>query len=71
MKLPYKYLKKLKWMSDRLDKNLPTIPEKLEEELNTNIFLRCDNLGVKNNLKMTNHSDQEIFNKLRNLKDEF
>jgi len=64
-------LKKLKWMSDRLDKNLPTIPVKLEEELNTNIFLRCDNLGVKNNLKMTNHSDQEIFNKLRNLKDEF
>ena len=27
-------LKKLKWMSDRLDKNLPTIPVKLEEELN-------------------------------------
>ena len=54
-----------------LKKNLPTIPVTLGEELETNIFLRCDNEKIKKNLKMDNSSKLEVFTKLRNLKDKF
>jgi len=55
----------------RTKKNLPTIPVTLGEELETNIFLRCDNEKIKKNLKMDNSSKLEVFTKLRNLKDKF
>jgi|TARA_B110001450_G_C17627875_1_gene483971 hydroxyacylglutathione hydrolase len=64
-------IKKLGWINERLDKKLPTIPTTIEDELKTNIFLRCDNSDIKNNLKMSNSSDELIFEKLRNLKDQF
>tara|TARA_Y100001960_G_scaffold23218_1_gene20479 strand:- start:105 stop:869 length:765 start_codon:yes stop_codon:yes gene_type:complete len=54
-----------------MEKNLPTIPVTLGEELETNIFLRCDDKKIKNNLKMDNGSKLEVFTKLRNLKDKF
>ena len=54
-----------------MKKNLPTIPITLGEELETNIFLRCDDKKIKNNLKMDNGSKLEVFTKLRNLKDKF
>ena len=63
--------KKLSLINDKLEHGLPTIPVTLEEELNTNIFLRCDNVGIKNNLKMVDSSDEVVFKKLRNLKDVF
>tara|TARA_A100001011_G_C14312143_1_gene846084 strand:- start:2094 stop:2858 length:765 start_codon:yes stop_codon:yes gene_type:complete len=50
---------------------LPTIPVTLGDELKTNIFLRCDDELIKNNLKMNNSSKLEVFVKLRNLKDQF
>ena len=37
-------------------KNLPTLPVTLGDELETNIFLRCDNEKIKKNLKMNNSS---------------
>jgi hypothetical protein len=43
----------------------------IEEELNTNIFLRCDAPSVKKSLGMENSSEVEIFKKLRDLKDSF
>ena len=52
-------------------KNLPTLPVTLGDELETNIFLRCDNEKIKKNLKMNNSSKLEVFTKLRNLKDKF
>ena len=64
-------MKKLNWINSRLNKNLPTIPVTLEEELNTNIFLRCDNIAIKKQLEMTKASDELIFEKLRLLKDNF
>jgi hydroxyacylglutathione hydrolase len=64
-------LKKLSWINKRLDKKLPTIPTTLDEELKTNIFLRCDNLLLKKELGMNNSSEELIFEKLRNLKDNF
>ena len=54
-----------------IQKKLPTIPVSLGEELETNIFLRCDDKKIKNNLKMDNSSKLEVFTKLRSLKDQF
>mgnify|MGYP002828511379 CR=1 FL=1 len=52
-------------------KGLPTIPTTLKEELNTNIFLRCNNLKLKKVLNLEHSSDLELFSKLRDLKDDF
>ena len=56
---------------NKIKKKLPTLPIALGEELETNIFLRCDDKKIKNNLKMDNGSKLEVFTKLRNLKDKF
>ena len=65
------YEKKKKWIIDRINQKLPTIPVAMKEELNTNIFLRCDNSNVKKSLGMEKSSELEIFKKLRDLKDIF
>ena len=54
----------------RLD-NLPTIPTTLEDELNSNIFLRCNQNDIKNKLNMENYEDFKVFRKVRDLKDNF
>ena len=51
--------------------NNPTVPFTVAEEKKTNIFLRCDNPSIKNALNLNNSSEQEIFVKLRDLKDSF
>ena len=58
-------------ITSKLNKKQPTIPVTIEEELNTNIFLRCDVSAVKKSLGMENSSEIEIFKKLRDLKDRF
>jgi len=63
--------KKKLWIEDRIKKGLPTIPVTLEEECNTNIFLRCDNIALKKELKMEDSSEVLVFQRLRNLKDQF
>ena len=55
----------------RIDKKEPTLPVTIGDELNTNIFLRCDVSSVKESLGMKNSSELEIFKKLRDLKDSF
>ena len=62
---------KKKWITSKLDKKEPTIPTTIKEELNTNIFLRCDVLAIKKSLGMENSPEVEIFKKLRDLKDSF
>jgi hydroxyacylglutathione hydrolase len=62
---------KIKTINSNLEKKLPTIPTSLYEELKTNIFLRCDDISVKKALNLKDASDQEIFSKLRGLKDTF
>ena len=52
-------------------KNLPTVPSTLEEELKSNIFLRCDQNDLKIKLNMENGDDYKVFKKLRDLKDTF
>ena len=54
-----------------LKKNLPSIPTTINDEIKMNIFLRFDNASVKEGLNLKDSSDQEIFSKLRDLKDTF
>ena len=56
---------------DRIKDKQPTIPSTIREEIQTNIFLRHDDLDVKNALNLKKASDLEIFTKLRDLKDNF
>ena len=58
-------------INSKLEKNLPTIPTTISEELKTNIFLRCNDSLIKQSLNLKDASDQEIFTKLRDLKDAF
>jgi hydroxyacylglutathione hydrolase len=62
---------KKKWINLRIDKKEPTLPVTIEDELNTNIFLRCNVPSVKKSLGMKNSPEVEIFKKLRDLKDSF
>jgi hydroxyacylglutathione hydrolase len=67
-----KYLKdKKSWINTKIKSNLPSIPVSIKEELRTNIFLRCNEQEVKYALNLDNSSEQEIFVKLRDLKDNF
>ena len=51
--------------------NLPTIPTSLEDELKSNIFLRCNQNDLKIKLNMENQEDLKVFRKVRDLKDSF
>jgi len=65
LKKRFEIIKKLR------SKNLPTIPTSLADELNSNIFLRCDQNDLKNKLNMKNDEDFKVFKKVRDLKDVF
>ncbi len=63
--------KKIEKIKNLRSQNLPTLPSTLEEELKSNIFLRCDQKDLKIKLNMKNHEDLEVFKKVRDLKDSF
>jgi len=63
--------KKFETVKKLRSQNLPTIPTSLEEELNSNIFLRCDQNELKTKLNMQNQDDYKVFKKVRDLKDSF
>ena len=66
------YLKdKEKVIEEKLKDKKPTIPSTIKDEIQTNIFLRYDDLDIKDALNLKNASDLEIFTKLRDLKDSF
>jgi len=65
LKKKFEVIKKLR------SNNLPTIPTTLNDELNTNIFFRCDKKDVKIKLNMENQEDYKVFQKARDLKDSF
>ena len=62
---------KEKEIEEKIKSQKPTIPSNLKDEIRTNIFLRCDDLDVKDALNLKKASDLEIFTKLRDLKDNF
>ena len=67
-----KYLKdKKKFLEVRIKEKKPTIPSTIKDEIQTNIFLRYDDLDVKDALNLKKASELEIFSKLRDLKDNF
>ena len=63
--------RKKEWVTSKLDQKQPTIPTTVKEELETNIFLRCNNIEVKKSLDMEDSTELEVFKKLRDLKDIF
>tara|TARA_B100000965_G_C19523542_1_gene727661 strand:+ start:425 stop:1186 length:762 start_codon:yes stop_codon:yes gene_type:complete len=65
LKKKFELVKKLR------SRNSPTIPTILKDELNTNIFLRCDQKDLKIKLNMENQEDYKVFKKVRDLKDSF
>jgi hydroxyacylglutathione hydrolase len=62
---------KEKIIKAKIKEKKPTIPTTIKDEIQTNIFLRYDDLDVKNTLNLKNAPDLEIFKKLRDLKDNF
>ena len=64
-------VEKKKWVMSRIHQKQPTIPTTIKEELNTNIFLRCNNSRVKKLLDMEDSTELEVFKRLRDLKDVF
>ena len=63
--------KKSDWINSKIESDSPTVPITIGEEKKTNIFLRCNEPLIKNVLNLNNASEQEIFSKLRDLKDSF
>ena len=63
--------KKSDWINSKIESDTPTVPITIGEEKKTNIFLRCNEPLIKNVLNLNNASEQEIFSKLRDLKDSF
>ena len=63
--------KKIEIVKKLRSQNLPTIPTILEDEINSNIFLRCDQNELKVKLNMENDEDYKVFRKVRDLKDSF
>jgi|TARA_B110000114_G_C15096401_1_gene401734 hydroxyacylglutathione hydrolase len=58
-----------KWIKKQCVDARPTLPTKLQKELNLNPFLRCDNEVFK---KLYNSDDPiEVFSKMRSAKDNF
>ena len=65
-------LKKTKnTIEEKLKNGEPSIPSTLFKEKQMNIFLRTDDLDVKNILNLKKASNLEVFTKLRDLKDNF
>ena len=56
---------------NQIKKGLPTIPVTLEEEINTNPFLRSHIKEIREQLNMKNCEDRDVFKKIRELKDKF
>ena len=63
--------KKFEKIKQLRSNNLPTLPTCLEEELKSNIFLRCNQNDLKAKLNMKNQEDYKVFRKVRDLKDSF
>ena len=63
--------KKFEKIKQLRSNNLPTLPTALEDELKSNIFLKCDQNDLKTKLNMKNQDDYKVFRKVRDLKDNF
>lgn len=62
---------RMKSVDRRRAENLPTVPFTIQEELQTNPFLRPESPEIRQVLGMPDASNQEIFRELRSRKDAF
>ena len=63
--------KKAKDIQIKLKKGIPTIPTTIDAEIKTNIFLRCNDPVIRQTLNLKTSTEDEVFSKLRDLKDSF
>ena len=66
-----KLKKRVKDVTNKTNLEEPTIPITLQEEIETNTFLRYDINKIKKTLELDNAPKVEVFKKLRILKDQF
>ena len=62
---------KISKIETELKNSRPTVPTTIKEEIKTNIFLRCDDPIIKKSLDLNNSPEDEVFSRLRDLKDNF
>jgi len=62
---------RMKRVDRRRAENLPTVPFTIQEELETNPFLRPESHEIRNWLGLAQASNQEVFRELRSRKDAF
>ena len=58
-------------MEDKIFTEEPLSIPVLEDEIKSNIFLRCNENKLKIKLNMENQEDFKVFKKVRDLKDSF
>ena len=66
-----KLVKKIEEIKKKINKNIPTIPSTLGEEIECNVFLRTDNIEIQKHLGINSGDPLKTFAKLRDLKDNF
>tara|TARA_B100000886_G_scaffold124097_1_gene83591 strand:- start:3426 stop:4196 length:771 start_codon:yes stop_codon:yes gene_type:complete len=64
-------MKRAKQIKALLNKNLPTVPTTVLNEKQTNIFFRCNDKTISHKLDLVGQSPEKVFEKLRQLKDNF
>ncbi len=62
---------RMKNIKEKRNKGISTIPSTLEEEIDTNPFLRPDSIEIQENLSLVGSPLVDIFAKTRQLKDSF
>ena len=67
-------IEEFKQVENKINLNTPSLPTRLDKELEVNPFLRCDNINIQNKIiekfKVSN-SELEVFTALRKWKDNF
>jgi len=67
-------IEEFKQVENKINLNTPSLPTKLDKELEVNPFLRCDNINIQNKIiekfKVSNN-ELEVFTALRKWKDNF
>ena len=58
-------------IKDMINKNLPSVPTTIKDELNCNPFLRANICEIKNAVNMENDTNENVFAELRKRRDSF
>ena len=67
-------IEEFKQVENKINLNTPSLPTKLDKELEVNPFLRCDNINIQNKIIEkfnVSNNELEIFTALRKWKDNF